>query len=229
MTRPIPEQIIRFQAFAGMASECTNVGQSKDAEDLYDVFETMIDDMSRHMPPFACRSGCNQCCYFPPLVNSLEWAVVFDFIRKLPMSRQEALIETAEAMRPLADELGQLRRSALSADNAKAITDYPMQCPMLIDGRCTVYEARPLVCRGFGHTLRISDDKPAFYGSNLARAHIVANFPGDTPLPLFDPFADKIGELNQRAGGTEAFLPQWLWAHIENGRFVDEPITRPAF
>src|SRR5262245_54200769 len=105
MTRPIDEQIIRFQAFAGMARERTNVGQSKDAEDLYDVFETMIDDMSRHMPTFACRSGCNQCCYYPPLVNSLEWAVVYDFIRKLPMSRQETLIETAAAMRPLADEL----------------------------------------------------------------------------------------------------------------------------
>lgn len=229
MTRPVEEQIIRFQAFAGMASECTNVGQSKDAEDLYDVFDTMIDDMARHMPPFACRSGCNQCCYFPPLVNSLEWAVVFEQIKKLPVSRQETLLATAEAMRPLAEELGQLRRQALSADNAKAITDYPMQCPMLVDGQCTVYESRPLVCRGFGHTLRISGDRPAFYGSNLARAHIVAHFPGDTSLPLFDPFADKIGELNQTAAGTEAFLPQWLWAHIADGRFVDEAITRPEF
>jgi Fe-S-cluster containining protein len=223
------EQLIRFQAFAGMVGEATNIGESGDVYDVYDVLDTMLADMAKAVPPSACRSGCNQCCYFPPLVTSLEWKALYTQLLALPRSRQELLIANAESLRPLAKELGALRRKALAADVRQALPDMPLQCPMLVDGKCAVYEGRPLVCRGFGQTLRISGEQSVFFGSMLALAHMREHFPDDATLPLFDPYADRVGELNEKAGGTEAFLPQWLWAHIENGEFVPEPLVRPAF
>ena len=223
------EQLVRFAAFAGMVGESTNVGRSGDEHDVYDVFDTMIADMSRAVPAFACRDGCNQCCYFPPLVSSLEWQALYPSLLRLSHGRQQTLIENVESLRPLAKDLANLRRRALTAEQREAVPDFAMQCPMLIDGRCAVYEGRPLVCRGFGHTLRISGDRSVFFGSSLALAHMRENFPDDATLPLFDPYVDRIAELNQDTAGTEAFLPQWLWAHIEGGAFVTEALVRPAF
>jgi Fe-S-cluster containining protein len=227
--RTTEEQLIRYRAFAGMVGEATNVGESGDVEDVYDIFDTLSTDMARAMPAFACRDGCNQCCYFPPLVSSLEWKALYPHLLGLTAHRQQVLIEQAEALRPLAPELATLRRRMLNAEQAGTATDLALQCPMLIDGRCAVYNGRPLICRGFGHTLRQAGDRNVFYGSALALAHLRTNFPEDTALPLFDPYADRVAELNQHAGGTEAFLAQWLWAHIDNGAFLPEVIIRPAF
>ncbi|MBC7541239.1 MAG: YkgJ family cysteine cluster protein [Candidatus Sericytochromatia bacterium] len=227
--RTAEDQVIRYRAFAGMVGEATNVGVTGDELDVYDVFDTLISDMSKAMPPVACRNGCNQCCYHPPLVTSLEWSALYPHLLNLSPVRQELLIEQADALRPLTKDLGALRRRVLGADRAEAIGDFSMQCPMLIDGKCAVYAGRPLVCRGYGQTLRISGDKSVFFGSNLAFAHMRENFPEDTALPLFDPYVDRISALNEASAGTEAFLPQWLWAHIENNAFVPEAIIRPAF
>ena len=74
-----------------------------------------------------CRAGCSSCCHVELELCDVEAAVIEVAIRGLPEARRRAL-----RGRPRSDA-----------------------CPLLDDeGRCEVYEARPLVCRTQGLALR---------------------------------------------------------------------------
>lgn len=223
------EQLQQNEIFANQARTCSNVGQSGDLEDLYGVLGAMVSDLETGYPPFACRSGCNYCCYHPPLVTSLEWQALYPHLQRLTGRDRQAVLDMADLLRPYASDLLALRQRALEAAEAEAMDAPPMQCPLLVDGRCIAYSARPMVCRGYGYTFRQSAGQRAFYGSYLAFLHLKATFPRDIALPAYDPFAARLGELNQQAGGTEAFLPQWLWAHIRDGDLASEIKLTPDF
>lgn len=227
--RTRPEQLQHNQRFATQAAACTNVGQTDDEQDLYGVMTAMVTDLEAGYPPFACRSGCNYCCYHPPLVTSLEWQALYPHLQNLTGEQRRAVLGMADLLRPYAPDLLALRQQALDAATAEAMDAPPIQCPLLIDGRCIAYAARPMVCRGYGYTFRQSAGQRAFYGSYLAFLHLKSTFPRDIALPAYDPFAARLGDLNGQAGGTEAFLPQWLWTHIRDGDFVPTMDPNPDF
>lgn len=86
-----------------------------------------------------CQPGCVYCCHVPRvLVTVPELAAIADAIGQRPPAEVEALLAriepyTAQTVDPDAAEsfvLGTL-----------------LPCPLLVDDRCLVYEARPLVCR----------------------------------------------------------------------------------
>jgi hypothetical protein len=75
----------------------------------------------------ACREGCSDCC--APRLTVLR--VEADAVR-------EALAALPAALRA---------RVAAQADR-------PGPCPLLVDRRCAVYPARPLICRSHGLAVR---------------------------------------------------------------------------
>jgi hypothetical protein len=84
---------------------------------------------ARDEAPRACAPGCTACCHFPVGVR------------------------LGEALR-LADALASAPRlaAAVRADAAATATTawgalVGRPCPLLVDGRCAVYDARPLPCR----------------------------------------------------------------------------------
>jgi Fe-S-cluster containining protein len=123
--------------------------------------------MSGHLAVFplgllACRSGCFYCCHVPRvLVTVPELAAIADALRERPAADIEALVQRIE------------KYVALHVEPDTADTFVPgtlLPCPLLVDARCLVYDARPLVCRtehsydataceaqfrtGAGHTLQ---------------------------------------------------------------------------
>lgn len=80
-------------------------------------------------PAQACAAGCAHCCHFPV-------GVTFGEAQRLALALQEApelrhrLLAAADATRELA---------------WRGLVGVP--CPLLHDGRCTAYAARPLPCR----------------------------------------------------------------------------------
>jgi Fe-S-cluster containining protein len=93
-------------------------------------------------------SGCTACCAESVSTFFVEWLRIRDYLVK--GGRWAEALQRAEAY--AFDELAR-----------------PMKCPMLEeDGRCMIYEVRPLTCRIFGH-LREAD-----YTRNL-RAVLKAN------------------------------------------------------
>jgi Fe-S-cluster containining protein len=94
-----------------------------------------------HGPPKhkACQMGCNYCCYLEVEVSVPEVLRLVSFIRQ-KFSREQA------------DSLA--KRLRMAAGVVQKMNDFErlfakLPCPLLKDGNCSVYEARPLVCRGY--------------------------------------------------------------------------------
>lgn len=76
------------------------------------------------VPPLACRVGCDTCCHSLIQVNP-----VFAFL---------AIAQARDTMDP--------DRLQVLAERLASGTPF---CPFLFDGACSIYAARPMVCRGY--------------------------------------------------------------------------------
>jgi hypothetical protein len=106
-----------------------------------DAFAARVQ--AAHGDQMACRPGCDGCCRARLSVTPLE----------------------AEAIRALLAKLHEPARASLRA-RAQAILAGPdapaseVRCVALDeDGRCAIYEARPLVCRSHGVPIRTRDPR----------------------------------------------------------------------
>lgn len=94
-----------------------------------DAFFTRAQD--RHGSDMQCGTGCSDCCHVRLTVTGVEAQAI----------RDELATWSAE------------RRAALAAQAAAAPED---RCAALDDsGRCTIYAARPIVCRSHGAPVRL--------------------------------------------------------------------------
>ncbi len=101
-------------------------------------FETVL---SRRRDDMLCASGCDGCCQ----VQLSVCAVEADAVRRALGSLDA---KTKSALRLKADALAE----------SGATSDPAPPCVMLdADGRCAVYEGRPLVCRTHGLPLMYAD------------------------------------------------------------------------
>lgn len=85
--------------------------------------------------PVSCKSGCSNCCFYPVMISILEGISIYQWLANHGMwsSKLKAhLQESKEQTWDLASEVWLLGM-------------YP--CPFLKDDQCSVYEARPLLCR----------------------------------------------------------------------------------
>ena len=84
----------------------------------------------------ACKKGCSNCCYHPVLITVLEGLLIHRWLvahGRWSKQIQTLLANHAEKTKDLPFELWFLSMTA---------------CPLLDkEGRCSVYEARPEVCR----------------------------------------------------------------------------------
>ena len=99
--------------------------------------------MDEYRPRLHCRDGCWYCCCKPNVLVSVpELVRLLDHIeRTFP----------ADAVAHLRDRAR--RYSAQMAGRSlDAPTNESVPCPLLVDARCSVYEVRPLVCRGYNST-----------------------------------------------------------------------------
>lgn len=93
---------------------------------------------STDLRTWACRRGCDSCCHHPVGVTFAEavgLAAAVEDLGPLTAPLRERIAAAAAATRDVAWE--QLAATP---------------CPLLADGSCTVYGARPLACRAFGST-----------------------------------------------------------------------------
>jgi Fe-S-cluster containining protein len=217
-----------YAAFGARLPMIDNVGRSADERDLYVAFDGLLRIVRSSHPPFACRDGCSSCCFVPPLVTGIEWRVLHRHLRELPGERLERILEIAESVRPLLPEMLRWQSAFLQEESWPAVT---IQCPFLVGGRCDVYEARPLLCRGYGlTTTNPPGGTPRFFASPLAIAHVERSFPArKADLPSVEPWLARTRALNREAGGVSAWLPLWLWTHLDGKTLAAEVDLAPDF
>lgn len=101
------------------------------------VLRAKVDDhfdaaVARSPGQMQCQAGCSECCQAGFGVFGVE----------------------AEPMR-LA--LGRLEVTLRDRIRAQGRDEGLSHCALLVDGRCSVYEARPLICRSMGAPVRVDD------------------------------------------------------------------------
>ena len=85
----------------------------------------------------ACHAGCSACCHERVAVQAHEVLIVADHVqRHYPAEALEALVARAAA-----------HRQAHAGRGTPGWTSPRTPCVLLQDGRCSVYEARPGICR----------------------------------------------------------------------------------
>jgi Fe-S-cluster containining protein len=108
------------------------------AEEVTEAAEVRIEHLFAMSPlgQVACGADCAYCCYVPRVLVTLpELARIVERLEAWPVDQIEALKARLEA-----------HISAQSSDVAPPAARPP--CALLVGRCCSVYDARPLVCRG---------------------------------------------------------------------------------
>lgn len=134
----------------------------------------------------ACEAGCNACCeqpiivYLPEAIRIAEWL-------KLPENEavKRAFLEAYPAWRERAadhfDAITHARDDDASREAHIAQWRRKLMCAFNVDGRCSIYRVRPIVCR-HAHALDSNE---------LCRAE---NYTGTIPVGMPYPPLDRAAE-----------------------------------
>jgi Fe-S-cluster containining protein len=107
--------------------------------------------LEQAMPEVLCVEGCHACCFGNIfVVTALDFAYVCRYARRHLSSETLAhVVATAESQ---AAECGTELAYQLEAVAGPVEHFVGQPCPLLMEGRCLVYQARPTPCRLFGRT-----------------------------------------------------------------------------
>jgi len=110
-------------------------------EQLYSAIDGLIDSLlqqaGRSAVKVDCAKGCAWCCYQPVFANTLEIQNLHEFIKARFSSEKTAQIAERAA----------LKNSRVTVMNRTEMLNYKSACPLLEDGSCIAYAARPMACR----------------------------------------------------------------------------------
>jgi len=99
---------------------------------LYEV-DRLAGRLSEHYRAhLVCRSGCAGCCRCDLSVFEVEAAAAETALLALP----------PESWRPIVDQAREAQE--------RRVRPEPVSCPCLLDDRCAIYAARPVICRTQG-------------------------------------------------------------------------------
>jgi hypothetical protein len=100
--------------------------------DLFSKVDAFFERAARAFPApdgITCHAGCDACCIRKLSVTELEAEAIAAHVAAMPERERDALGRAARVERPEA-------------------------CAALVDGRCAIYAARPVVCRSHGVPIR---------------------------------------------------------------------------
>lgn len=89
-----------------------------------------------------CRKGCSQCCYQIFRITSLDAYIIKNHLDRLPYEEKDSLREKAKSY---------IKNFSENNSDGESFLKQSIPCPALgNEGECTIYEARPVICRRFG-------------------------------------------------------------------------------
>ena len=196
-----------------------SVGGTEDWSDLYYLIDYLAFALDRAYESQPCRDGCSLCCreYSIFRVTELEWSAISAFLDEQDAAWTADLLERNQATYgPYREQLGQVARSWQGEPSLSAINPHleglPPVCPALIGDRCTIYGARPLICRAYGYfAVKVRDKDTLMICKDLGRAFLdslTEQGLEHAPLPNFEPFDRQVRRLN--GAGAIKPLPLWL-------------------
>lgn len=217
---PTPEDLPAIgeaiRTFRAKLAQVDNLGRSGDEHDLYVLLEALTDAVRGAYPGSICRSGCSGCCESSTAVFDAspgEWALIETHMAEQWSEEQrEALKQRWQ--RDHGHQLRAYRLLSLIRYFEPVMDAYfarhPYRCPFLVDGRCSIYQARPLACRMYGYfAIRSRWYEPsAVYACNKQSAYF-RSLREKQALHL--PSANTVVARSKRfTRGVGRILPLWI-------------------
>ena len=200
---------------------------------LYGLIGLLGEVVEERHACMRCDEGCSDCCAQLPLVTFSEWQVLHGWmLANLTADGRREAVARCEKM--LGDESTVLPRwlrlSGMDLETAAA-RDYiddifgneKTPCPLLVGGRCSVYPARPLVCRAYGRMMRTEDD--TLYCQRIVdKLVLYQEKEGEFYLPVYRPYQEKSYAL-EGEGSYFTLIAVWMLSHRDaDGDLVKEPV-----
>jgi len=139
-SRDAGNTLTRDSLKAGIRLEAV-IGAAADVSQYADEAIAIVKDEYR--PALHCKERCSYCCCKPGVLT-----LVPEFLRILDHVRSTFSADAISALAARARRYA----SQIEGRSFDDPTDESVPCPLLVDGRCSIYEIRPLVCRGYNST-----------------------------------------------------------------------------
>jgi hypothetical protein len=94
-----------------------------------------------------CRLGCNHCCHHHILTSSLEAHKIAQHIKREFSEQQIMDLKKRTQQWHAWDRRMEGRYPSEDMDTEIDLSNYEHCCPLNVDGACSAYQARPVVCR----------------------------------------------------------------------------------
>lgn len=102
-----------------------------------------------HGEAIHCRKGCSECCSQMFQITEIEAAYISAGVKALPEQRRIEMQSRARAYNAAREKLLG-RAGAPDAWGSLPPPGLRLPCPALVDGACSIYEHRPMICRKYG-------------------------------------------------------------------------------
>ena len=110
-------------------------------QEMYAAIDGLIDSLSglaqQQGQAIECKVGCEWCCHQPVFALDYELGYLQNYIDEYFDDETKAAIKTK----------AQRKQAKLSALNDDELLNAKSPCPLLNEGACIAYEARPMACR----------------------------------------------------------------------------------
>lgn len=119
---------------------------------------TPIENEIKAVGATECRAGCIHCCYLRVVAFPHEIIAIYFFLKRT---------QTKEQLHKVSGEIAkQYKVIQPLSENEHFTTN--IECPLLMNGRCSVYPVRPIACSGY-HSIseahcRDSNEHPEIMG-----------------------------------------------------------------
>ena len=158
----------------------------------------------------SCKRSCSHCCRFHIVVSQAEVHALAQHIRR------EFSTEQLEQLRHRVEQWHQWddsrpgRHAVASTEPPPDLATYEQRCPLLVDGECSAYPARPVACRAHFVSSDPRDCRAAIDPQSTAPAPITL----PAVLAGTGPFEAAVRGRGTEAGGDATrslmLLPQAL-------------------
>jgi Fe-S-cluster containining protein len=114
-----------------------------------DTWREFQRNRRRYGRKIRCATGCTDCCHHLFSITEIEAAEISRAVKRLPADVRPPLIQQAKMYERARREI-MLRHGYIQARGNLPSPETRLACPALVDGRCAVYDSRPLICRKYG-------------------------------------------------------------------------------
>ena len=196
----------------------------------------LTDAATEVYPCISCKTGCYTCCTNAsmPNVYAKEWQRVREYIKTLPEETRTAIKEKALSMIARKEDTLNFIHSVIHQKvTGEELSEFAQKvsvemkgesCPLHINGKCSVYEARPTKCRIFGSFSFVFENRVQLLScesdTEKMQNYLKENKTRQLALPYWNSFERKLVDFvfDEEENHQMTIIPIWLKEDYESGK-----------